>query len=429
MKILPVFKFCYTFPDFEDDYVVFYNDSIMADFSQCPIEFDGKTFPTVEHCVKLQMLQSMGLLRLVDQLRKVENVDLFRRKLRESLTQAYKDDKIADEVAEDWLLKNIRIKLKRANRIKFSNNIDARKTLLNTGDKVLVFASKHDRMGGIGMTANKFIKFVRQNELRSDQFLSVIQSDKLRPGWLGHNWLGLVLMEIRAELNGKPVKFADSHVQDENLRELIKAIEKSEMERIREKQKKQFEKAAALAKQSAIPVEKPKKLQETGWALPSLSAEILQHLGAEEMLKKETREKIEEPETPIKQKVELPTLPEKILPEKISPEEEMRRVYADVRALLDLLVDAVHKAIPSVLIVEPPPKPTVERKPPAAFAPAPEATQKEFHAPIRTLAASLVAPPPSSTAKKQPVSLLSLFTNPSKPSSSWSSTPGPAQKS
>jgi len=64
--------------------------------------------------------------------------------------------------------------------LKFRQNPEMRRTLLETGDATLVEASPYDNIWGIGYDANKALQVPKSS-------------------W-GKNWLGLVLMEVRDTL-------------------------------------------------------------------------------------------------------------------------------------------------------------------------------------------------------------------------------------
>ena len=64
---------------------------------------------------------------------------------------------------------------------KFSGNIDARKELIASGDKILVEASPYDRIWGVGLS-----------ELDDN----ILQEEN----WTGENRLGKVLMKVREKL-------------------------------------------------------------------------------------------------------------------------------------------------------------------------------------------------------------------------------------
>lgn len=71
--------------------------------------------------------------------------------------------------------------VKRGNLAKFGQNQDLLDVLMATGKKTLVEASPHDRLWGIGL---------RSSDPRAQK----------RSTWLGKNWLGQVLTEVRDEL-------------------------------------------------------------------------------------------------------------------------------------------------------------------------------------------------------------------------------------
>ena len=72
-----------------------------------------------------------------------------------------------------------------ANLAKFSQNEELKSVLLATGTKTIVEASPTDKIWGIG--------------LKKDDPRAIDPSK-----WLGKNWLGVVLMHVRATLTGRP---------------------------------------------------------------------------------------------------------------------------------------------------------------------------------------------------------------------------------
>ena len=82
---------------------------------------------------------------------------------------------------EDKWLKHAREIVKRGSRAKYDQNPDLKDALMATGDKTLVEASATDRLWGIGL---------RKQDPRAER----------RSSWLGMNWLGQVLTEVRDEL-------------------------------------------------------------------------------------------------------------------------------------------------------------------------------------------------------------------------------------
>jgi ribA/ribD-fused uncharacterized protein len=69
-------------------------------------------------------------------------------------------------------------------RAKFTQNLELRKQLLNTEDKVLANADARDKYWGIGTSAS-----------------TAIAKDPKK--WKGENLLGKLLMEIRTELKAE----------------------------------------------------------------------------------------------------------------------------------------------------------------------------------------------------------------------------------
>jgi ribA/ribD-fused uncharacterized protein len=75
----------------------------------------------------------------------------------------------------------------RGNLAKFGQHEDLRAYLLSTGEKVLVEASPHDRIWGIGMRASN-------------------PDARIPARWRGANLLGFALMEVRERLRGTSAK-------------------------------------------------------------------------------------------------------------------------------------------------------------------------------------------------------------------------------
>lgn len=67
------------------------------------------------------------------------------------------------------------------NLAKYAQNTDLRELLLNTGSRTIVEASPEDRIWGIGLA---------QDDPRAQN----------QQQWQGTNWLGIALMQVRAEL-------------------------------------------------------------------------------------------------------------------------------------------------------------------------------------------------------------------------------------
>lgn len=71
---------------------------------------------------------------------------------------------------------------RKANIMKYSQNPDLHKMLMDTGNLILVECNPNDKIWGIG--------------------LSIEEAKNTNPGnWQGQNLLGLVLMDVRAELS------------------------------------------------------------------------------------------------------------------------------------------------------------------------------------------------------------------------------------
>ena len=74
--------------------------------------------------------------------------------------------------------------MKQIVRAKFTQNLDLRKKLVDSGDKILANADSRDKFWGVGTSAN-----------------TAIAKDPAK--WKGENKLGKMLMELRTELRAE----------------------------------------------------------------------------------------------------------------------------------------------------------------------------------------------------------------------------------
>jgi ribA/ribD-fused uncharacterized protein len=88
--------------------------------------------------------------------------------------------KLSNDKKQEWL-KEVYENLYKANIAKFSQNENLKRLLLNTGDSLIVFCSKHAKLYGNGYDYHSW------------------QSD-YPAVWSGHNLLGMVLMQVRTTL-------------------------------------------------------------------------------------------------------------------------------------------------------------------------------------------------------------------------------------
>ena len=88
----------------------------------------------------------------------------------------FKDDVWTPEKKEDIM--------KQIVRAKFTQNLDLRKKLVDSGDKILANADSRDKFWGVGTSAN-----------------TAIAKDPAK--WKGENKLGKMLMELRTELRAE----------------------------------------------------------------------------------------------------------------------------------------------------------------------------------------------------------------------------------
>ncbi len=84
-----------------------------------------------------------------------------------------------------WNEHKVKIVL-RGNLLKFSQNLDLKANLLNTGDELLAEANPYDKTWGIGLTATNKDAFYPHK-------------------WKGQNLLGKTLMKVREELRDENI--------------------------------------------------------------------------------------------------------------------------------------------------------------------------------------------------------------------------------
>ncbi|WP_437222609.1 NADAR family protein [Planctomicrobium sp. SH661] len=165
------------------DYLYFWGHQSRKDgkvtkscFSQwypSPFEIGEILYPTAEHWM------------MASKARLFDDTDTANRIVESS------DPKIAKELGRTvsnfqqlvWQ-ENARDLVMTGNLAKFSQNNDLGQFLVNTGETILVEASPNDRIWGIGLKA--------EDERSMDP-----------ETWLGENWLGFALMNVRDEMRNR----------------------------------------------------------------------------------------------------------------------------------------------------------------------------------------------------------------------------------
>jgi len=150
-----------------------------ACFSQwfsSPFAIDGLHYPTAEHFMMAAKARLFG------------DRDIEEKILKPSHPKQAKElgRKVRDFDEATWIRERYRLVVE-GNLAKFSQNAELRQFLLGTGKRVLVEASPHDRIWGIGLAAD--------------------HPDAEKPaGWKGLNLLGFALMEVREALQASASK-------------------------------------------------------------------------------------------------------------------------------------------------------------------------------------------------------------------------------
>ena len=140
--------------------------SSFSNFNAAEFEVNGQKFPTLEHFYSYKKCELNGKKELAYRVLKtpqpVETIAVSKGNIL--------DDETRVEVVKSGLL------------AKFHQNLELKKHLLNTGQKVLAEANPHDNFWGTGCA------------LRSEMLS--------KPGqWPGQNKLGILLMDLRAEMS------------------------------------------------------------------------------------------------------------------------------------------------------------------------------------------------------------------------------------
>jgi ribA/ribD-fused uncharacterized protein len=154
-----------------DKAVLFYGkDSYLSNFFSAPFVLDGKSFSCPE-----QYLQYEKAIRASDGeaagriLNSVDAVEQMRIGRKITVTKEQWDNNIAEQVMEVAL------------KAKFRQNVDLRKKLIETGDRLIVECNANDKLWGCGL---------RLQDLHA----------KEKSKWKGQNLLGTILGRIREEL-------------------------------------------------------------------------------------------------------------------------------------------------------------------------------------------------------------------------------------
>jgi N-glycosidase YbiA len=128
-----------------------------SNFSNHPIEINGRVYPTVEHFYQAMKFRDF---EYAEKIRRASSpMEAKRLGRTRKLT-----------VRDDWEQNKVDV-MRQAIREKFRLNTQLRDILLSTGDEELIEAAPYDEFWGSGRTGE------------------------------GQNWLGRILMEVRSELH------------------------------------------------------------------------------------------------------------------------------------------------------------------------------------------------------------------------------------
>jgi ribA/ribD-fused uncharacterized protein len=144
-----------------------------SNFYETEFELDAVKYKSAEHAFEAVKAKTFG------------DEEMFEKILKAKSAQSAKSfgNKVKDFKEETWKEKQDEV-MKTVLRAKFTQNLELRKKLLDTEDKVLANADSRDKYWGIGTSANT----------------SMAKDPKK---WKGENKLGVMLMELRTAIRAE----------------------------------------------------------------------------------------------------------------------------------------------------------------------------------------------------------------------------------
>ena len=146
------------------------SQACLSQWWSVPFEVDGTVYPTAEHFMmasKARLFHDTGVLDRILASRHPKQAKEFGRQVTGFDEREWESQRFGFVIA--------------GNYAKFSQNLPLRNFLLGTDEKILVEASPHDRIWGIGLSADD------ERAMKPQQ-------------WRGLNLLGFALMEVRERL-------------------------------------------------------------------------------------------------------------------------------------------------------------------------------------------------------------------------------------
>jgi hypothetical protein len=144
-----------------------------SNFYETEFELDAVKYKSAEHAFEAVKAKTFG------------DEEMFEKILKAKSAQSAKSfgNKVKDFKEETWKEKQDEV-MKSVLRAKFTQNLELRKKLLDTEDKVLANADSRDKYWGIGTSAN-----------------TTMAKDPKK--WKGENKLGVMLMELRTAIKAE----------------------------------------------------------------------------------------------------------------------------------------------------------------------------------------------------------------------------------
>jgi ribA/ribD-fused uncharacterized protein len=144
-----------------------------SNFYETEFELDAVKYKSAEHAFEAVKAKTFG------------DEEIFQKILKAKSAQSAKSfgNKVKDFKEDTWKEKQDEV-MKSVLRAKFTQNLELRKKLLDTEEKVLANADSRDKYWGIGTSAN-----------------TAMAKDPKK--WKGENKLGVMLMELRTAIKAE----------------------------------------------------------------------------------------------------------------------------------------------------------------------------------------------------------------------------------
>ncbi|PAV88147.1 hypothetical protein WR25_17758 [Diploscapter pachys] len=218
----------------------------LSNMSPSPITIDEVTYPSVEHYYQACKVYLLGNNDLSSKISTVKNPQQTKSQARKLLNGVATKEKV-----EEWKMKDAPKILQYALKVKFTQNPELRKKLLETKDAILAHAFKNDSVFATGCGEADVKKWAEEKsgELVKIPVDFTEDPDKFKYVPLvgqGKNLLGFILMRIRAEIRQEDAAKTESGAESTKVAE--KETKDSDKGKADEAAKKSDSTAAAAVK-------------------------------------------------------------------------------------------------------------------------------------------------------------------------------------